>query len=137
MQELMELKVCIIQIIQFAHVISLLQNVLKTMQTLHFEVLVRHELIQVFQVYYWSVPTISLLHEKKIKCLSKLFEVSTIALLFNILRISLCIRIFSSLLYLGEFRIFQVAATGLEPTISQFVNEHSIIQPNQPVWLNG
>ena len=30
-----------------------------------------------------------------------------------------------------------VTATGLKPTITKFVNEHSTIYQNWPVWLNG
>ena len=30
-----------------------------------------------------------------------------------------------------------VTATRLEPTTTQFINEHSTVQPNWPVWLNG
>ena len=32
---------------------------------------------------------------------------------------------------------FKVTATGFEPTTTLFVNEHSMILPNWPVWLNG
>ena len=53
MQDLMKLKSMHLQI-QFAHVITC--NVSKTVKTPHLEGLVRYELIQVFQVYYWSVP---------------------------------------------------------------------------------
>ena len=30
---------------------------------------------------------------------------------------------------------FLVITTGLKPTATQFVNKHSIIQPNWPIWL--
>ena len=42
---------------------------------------------------------------------------------------------------LHESRKIQITimltVTEFEPTITQFVNEHSIIWPSQPVWLNG